>query len=332
MKSKTVVAVFDDVGVAQEVAQDLTKQGVPQNDIHISTEPRQIDTEVPEEHRHGFIAWLENLFGGDDSEQASKRYKEAVNKGKVVVAVETDDTNQDDVVDLLEQRGAVNVEETGDAEPATDKATGETHSIPVVKEDVKVGKQTVLRGGVRVYSHVVEEPVEEQIPLREERVRVERRQVDRPVSGSSGDELRDQTIEVTEAAEQPVVTKQPRVVEEVVITKEVTERSEPIHETARRTEIKVEPLSAGVSHMPSECVADFRKNYDQQYASAGGTYSDYLPAYEYGYRMATENRGKSFETLESQLKTDYLRSHPNSVWDKMRGAVRYGWERGTGQR
>ena len=32
------------------------------------------------------------------------------------------------------------------------------------------------------------------------------------------------------------------------------------------------------------------------------------------------------------LRTDYLRNNPNSAWDRMKGAVRYGWEKVTGKR
>ena len=41
---------------------------------------------------------------------------------------------------------------------------------PSMEEELQVGKRAVKRGGVRVYSHVVEQPVEESIELREEHV------------------------------------------------------------------------------------------------------------------------------------------------------------------
>jgi hypothetical protein len=59
--------------------------------------------------------------------------------------------------------------------------TGTDESIPVVEEQVRVGKREVGRGGVRVRSYVRERPVEEQVTLRDETVRVERRPVDRPI-------------------------------------------------------------------------------------------------------------------------------------------------------
>ncbi|HYP52800.1 MAG TPA: YsnF/AvaK domain-containing protein [Pyrinomonadaceae bacterium] len=111
--------------------------------------------------------------------------------------------------------------------------------IPVVEEQLEVGKREVERGGVRVESRVTERPVEEQVHLREERVNVERRPVDRPVTNADA-AFREGTIEVTERAEEAVVAKQARVVEEVVVNKEVGERTETVRDTVRRTDVDVQ--------------------------------------------------------------------------------------------
>ncbi len=114
--------------------------------------------------------------------------------------------------------------------------------LPVVEENLSVGKREVERGGVRVYSHVTERPVEENIQLREEHVTVERHPVNRPADASTLHNLRDGSIEVTEHAEVPVVSKDARVVEEVVVGKQATERTETIHDTVRRTDVEVEQI------------------------------------------------------------------------------------------
>ena len=54
------------------------------------------------------------------------------------------------------------------------------------------------------------------------------------------DRMRDQSVEVTEMAEEPVVRKKARVREEVVVGKETTQRTETIRDTVRRTEVEVE--------------------------------------------------------------------------------------------
>jgi len=50
------------------------------------------------------------------------------------------------------------------------------------------------------------------------------------------------TIEVIGTVEEPVVSKQARVVEEVVVGKDVQERTETIRDTVRRTDVDVEQL------------------------------------------------------------------------------------------
>ena len=122
--------------------------------------------------------------------------------------------------------------------------TGHTHGgdetvIPIVEEQLSVGKREVERGGVRVRSYVVETPVEESVRLRDETITVERRAVNRDAD-VTGDAFRERTIELTETDEEAVVAKTARVVEEVVVSKDVTERTENISDTVRRTEVDVE--------------------------------------------------------------------------------------------
>jgi len=122
-----------------------------------------------------------------------------------------------------------------------DQTTGKA-AIPVVQEDVKVGKRLVERGGVRVFSRVVETPVNETVNLREEHVNVERRPVDQPINPADVGAFKDKSIELRETAEEAVVQKSARVVEEVVVGKEVSQRQQQVQDTVRHTEVEVQPL------------------------------------------------------------------------------------------
>ncbi|HEV2564753.1 MAG TPA: YsnF/AvaK domain-containing protein [Microvirga sp.] len=114
--------------------------------------------------------------------------------------------------------------------------------IPVAEEELHVGKREVSHGRVRIRSHVIERPVQEQVTLSEERVAVERRPVEGSMrTGAVGDDLfQERTIEVEERAEEAVVSKEARVVEEVVVRKEADQRTETISDTVRKTEVEVE--------------------------------------------------------------------------------------------
>ncbi|HSH81109.1 MAG TPA: YsnF/AvaK domain-containing protein, partial [Herpetosiphonaceae bacterium] len=117
-------------------------------------------------------------------------------------------------------------------------------SIPVVEEQIRVGTREVESGGVRVDTRVEETPVREQVNLRDEQVRVERRPVDQAVDASTvTDAFREGTFEVRERDQEAVVQKDARVVEEVVINKDVQERTETVEDTVRRTDVDVQEMS-----------------------------------------------------------------------------------------
>ena len=151
-------------------------------------------------------------------------------------------------------------------------------AIPVVQEDITIGKREVERGHVRIYSRVTEQPVEEAVRLREEKVTVERRPADRPATDADFAAAAKEVIEITETAEEPVVTKRARVVEEVVVHKDVTEHTETVRGTERHTDVDVqrEPETATETRRgtaPQDFATYdpmFRKHYATAFAERGG--------------------------------------------------------------
>lgn len=132
----------------------------------------------------------------------------------------------------------------GRAAIAPERRAGGEEVIPVVEEQLAVGKRETGRGTVRVRSYVVETPVEEDVRLREERVQVERRPVSREL-GAEAAAFQDRTVEMTESREEAVVQKTARVTEEVVVRKDVGERTEHVSDTVRRTEVEVDDQATG---------------------------------------------------------------------------------------
>ncbi len=202
-----------------------------------------------------------------------KRLHEGVSNGGVVIVVEGVVDQQDTIEKIFHKYSASKIDETEapvtktddfyddaaltatplatTALPVSDRTTAtESGVIPVIEEDLLVGKREVERGGVRVFSRLVEEPVSEQVTLREEHAVIERRPVDRAVTDA---DLRSgQVIELTETAEEAVVGKVARVVEEVYVGKQATEHTETVRDTIRHTEVDVEPI---------ETVTTERKTY-----------------------------------------------------------------------
>jgi uncharacterized protein (TIGR02271 family) len=225
---------------------------------------------------------------------------------------------------------------TGTAATTTNVDRGEQAVIPIVEEQLQVGKREVERGGARVHTRVVETPVQENVQLREEHVTVERHAVDRPVTNADATAFQEGVIEVRETAEEAVVAKQARVVEEVVVGKEATERTETVRDTVRRTEVEVEQIAPehqpGVSDF-SAYETDFRGDFTSRYgASSGATYEQYQPAYRYGYELASTPRyaGGDWASIEPEVRRDWEARYPGSPWERFRDSVRFAWERGRG--
>lgn len=128
---------------------------------------------------------------------------------------------------------------------ARSTASSDTDTIKVMEERLRIGKREVAAGAVRVRSYIVERPVEEQVSLHEERVRVERHPVDRAVTAAdAAGAFQERTIEAQARSEEAVVQKDVRVVEEIDIKKEASDRTETVHDTVRKTEVDVEDTSA----------------------------------------------------------------------------------------
>ena len=114
--------------------------------------------------------------------------------------------------------------------------------LQVIEERLRIGKRQIEQGGVRVSTKVTDRPVQTQVELREEHVDVTRRAVDRTATKADMATLIDRTVDVVERAEIAMVAKEARVVEEVVVKREVEERSEIVQETVRRTDVEVRDI------------------------------------------------------------------------------------------
>jgi hypothetical protein len=63
----------------------------------------------------------------------------------------------------------------------------------------------------------------------------------------------------------------------------------------------------------------------------GGTtgFEEYEPAYRYGYDVGSSGRyrGRRWEEIEPEVRSDWERRYPDGAWDRFKAAVRRGWER-----
>ena len=111
-------------------------------------------------------------------------------------------------------------------------------SIRLREERLRVGREREQVGEVEVGKRVVEQVETAEVPLREERVVVERRPVNQPAT--SGVDLHDETIEVPVERERAVAGKEAVVTEEVTVRKDTVERAQPVEANLRKEELVVE--------------------------------------------------------------------------------------------
>jgi uncharacterized protein (TIGR02271 family) len=362
MMKQTVVGVFDRYAQAQHAAQQLRDSGFGDS-VFVTEQPADAAagtaSTATQAQEEGVFAQVRNffseLFSGDDDREVQP-YAEAVRRGGAVVKVEVDEESRAEAArNTLLQAGAVDLDkdaqtgmsaDTGMAkEPggASDKTrfstgtgTGTAPSgmasdedvIPVVREEMQVGKRTLGTGGVRVYAHTVETPVSESVELRSERATVERRPVDRPASAKDLSGLGERTIEVRETAEQPVVGKQARVVEEVRVGKDVDVKTQEVRDTVRSTQVDVQPLKGETGTADD---SDFRTHFKTHFVGTSDEYEDYEPAYRFGQAMRSDSRytRRQWEDAEPELRYDWESRNPHSSWDRFKAAARHGWERIT---
>jgi hypothetical protein len=73
---------------------------------------------------------------------------------------------------------------------------------------------------------------------------------------------------------------------------------------------------------------DFRKHYVTAFGDRGTAYTDYEPAYRYGYELGTNERyrGRDWVALEADARRDWEARHP-STWERFKDAIRYSWDK-----
>lgn len=306
------------------------------------------------------------------SEEEAGYYEEGIRRGGTLVSLQVDRSEHvGRAQDIMNRYNPIDLDERseewrssgwtgyeGSTRTEGMQTTGQTHEthsrrieggddqvkFDVIEEEMQVGKRQVEEGTVRVRSYVTERPVEEDVRLREERVTIERNPVDRPADEGDLNAFREQTIEMTERHEEPVVSKQARVVEEVVIGKDVTEHTETVEGTVRRTDVEIDDTGTtgtrstsgtmgSTTYMPyTDYETRFRTHYTSNYGSSGYTWDQYNPAYRYGYTLATTDRYRDYDwdRLESEARRYWDERNPNT-WDRFKDSIRHAWNEVRGR-
>ena len=196
--AKTLVGLYDTFAESKQVVQELVENGFARRDIRLATHSAEEDvrdydadytytgTALSTSRGRGLIDLL-TRSGVPQSEADS--YAEGVRRGGTLVLVKARDEQSERGLEIMNRLHSVDINTRAtqwrqegwsrfdpDAEPyATTEVSqererygrrmaddGET-TIPVVEEELTVGKREVERGHVRVHTYIEEVPVEEEV-------------------------------------------------------------------------------------------------------------------------------------------------------------------------
>jgi len=210
--SSTITAMFDSRSDAEAAKARLESANVDAEHVHIHDKTSSGHREQGYSTHEDRGVWdsIKNAFLPDEDRHT---YEEGLRRGGVLLTADVDDDRVDEAVRVLEGAGSIDIDDRSSqwrssgwdyAAPAAGAGVGtgaafgalganapttgvgsaehvgsseREEVIPVVEEQLVVGKRDVNRGGVRVRSYVTETPVHEQIRLRNERVSSRRRRL-----------------------------------------------------------------------------------------------------------------------------------------------------------
>ena len=192
--------------------------------------------------------------------------------------------------------------------------------IPVVEEELRVGKREYDAGGLRVKTRVASVPVDKTVTIREEHVNLERRVIDRSVDLDDDDAFRERSLDLRASSEEPIFEKRARVVEEIRLHKDKSERVETVHDTLRHTDVQISEIPAGRRFNPSRYLDHFKRTYE----SERYTFDWVAPAYEFGEQLRYRSSGSDWTQIEPSAKSLWEGKNPGT-WDRFREAIKTGW-------
>lgn len=361
---QTIIGAFDNIYRAQAAKQALLSAGFDADEITVQANNSDDDSSVQasdrEDNNDSFLDGIGNFFSslfGNEHEHA-QHYSETVRRGGAVVSVTVEEAARAATARAaLAQSGAFDIEkraaewqnsgsydadtsdrydssdsyESSDSDVSrsasyNDRSTDQRSGVlPVIEEEMEVGKREVDLGAVRVYARTVEKPVEENIELQQQHATIRREAVDRPATAEDLASLRSGLIEVREMEERAVINKTARVVEEVSVETVKTSNTETISDTLKNTVVEVERDGGNTTEQ------GYRKHYASNFAD-DGEYEDYAPAYQYGSSLASDSRyrNRHWDDIEYDARSDWDSRYPQSAWDKFKSAIQHGWESMTG--
>ena len=259
MSYQTIVAAYDLPAHAQAAVDALKAGGFHADDISVFDKDR-VGLREP--------GLWQRIFGGGLAQHEADVYTQSLERGGMVVSVRVPDSEVAHATGILDIHRPIDVHDravtTGIAPCAKVEAAvasiaakpivaeqkvaaspklAEVHDevLRLAEEQLQVGKRMIETGMTRVRRFVTEKEVSADVTLYEEHAEVLRRAVADPKYIEEID-WADDTIEIRETAEQALVSKTARVVEEIRLKKIGSDHVETVRDKIGRQQVEIERL------------------------------------------------------------------------------------------
>jgi uncharacterized protein (TIGR02271 family) len=254
MAWEKVVTAYDSVDKAKNALKVLQNSGYDASDLSV------IDSSSLKSHETDHVGLWRRLFGENVWDHEAAVYGDTIDKGGAVLAARVPSDQVARVMALLDVHQPLDVHavaaKIGETVPVEAKAlvtppipksdARDAETLRLAEEQLNVGKRLFETGTTRIRRFVTERPVEQEVTLHEEHAEVVRMAINDP--GFVADiDWSDKAYEVTETAEQAVVSKTARVVEEVTLRKTGSDHVETVKDTVRRQQVEVEKVPGKAS-------------------------------------------------------------------------------------
>jgi stress response protein YsnF len=249
MTWEKVVTAYDSIDKAKNAMRVLQNAGYDTSDLSI------IDRTALKSHETDHVGLWRRLFGENVWDHEAAVYGDTIDKGGAVLAARVPDDQVARVMALLDVHQPLDVHSVatkiGETVPVQAKAlvtppiakadARDPETLKLAEEQLNVGKRLFETGTTRIRRFITETPVEQQVSLHEEHAEVVRKAISDP-SYVADIDWSDKAYEVQETAEQAVVSKSSRVVEEVTLRKTGSDRVETVKDSVRRQQVEVEKI------------------------------------------------------------------------------------------
>lgn len=311
-------------------------------------------------------SFFADLFGQHNPREADL-YSDAVRQGNYVLTVNVPDDDQvDQAAEVLDHYHPLDVQDqesnwksggwaaadsmrqsssasdtlqrtSSSATLTYTPSASPTPSTPTVQEELDLGQRTAQqRSGVRVYPRGGESQLDTTANLRDEPLFMDSGIVEPPIDMTPPDLATASTTATAQPPSQPSETNFGGYGANAIVPDDAGQRQQLFNATPRSTDAAAQQFSGTQSQSGSfeqDNDASYRSHWNSTYAagSEGGSYDEYEPAYRYGSSLSGSDRyqGRKWDEIEPDARSDWETRNPGSAWEKVKAAVRHGWDRMT---